>query len=182
MSLIMDGIHNLSDELALVCLYLVYTLAAKLSKNLQRFANLLNSVGLIFISAILIVQAIHRFFYPVPILALSPAIVGLLAALGNWFVAQSLKNVRRQNAAIRLAYIHNLGDTYVSLVPVLASILVGMTGRPEFDSLISIGIAFWFMWSTMNEMRASGKQLLWPEDVVCKHDTSQEGEGIIADS
>ena len=158
MSLIMDGIHNFSDELALVCLYLAYTLTLKLSKNLQRFANVLNSVGLIFISALLVVEAFHRLLHPVPIFALLPAITGLLAALGNWSVARVLKNVRHQNAAIRLAYVHNLGDTYVSLIPVLAGVLVWITGRAEFDPLIGICIAFWFIWSTINEVRVSGAQ------------------------
>ena len=174
MSLMMDAIHNLSDELALVCLYLAYVLTIKLSRNLQRFANVLNSVGLIFISALLILQAIHRLLHPVPILALLPAIIGLLAALGNWSVARALKNVRNQNAAIRLAYIHNLGDTYVSLVPVLAGILVEVTGRSEFDPLIGISIALWFIWSTLNELRMSREQLLWPEDAVCKHEIVDE--------
>jgi cobalt-zinc-cadmium efflux system protein len=173
MSLMMDAIHNFSDELALVCLYLAYVLTVKLSKNLQRFANVLNSIGLIFISALLVVQAIHRLLHPVPILAFFPAIAGLLAALGNWSVARVLRNVRHQNAAIRLAYVHNLGDTYVSLAPVLAGILVELTGRPEFDPLIGIGIAFWFIWSTMNEFRTNGEQLLWPEDAICKHETMQ---------
>ena len=63
MSLIMDAIHNFSDELALVCLYLAYVLTVKLSKNLQRFANVLNSVGLIFISALLVFEAFHRLYF-----------------------------------------------------------------------------------------------------------------------
>jgi Co/Zn/Cd efflux system component len=46
-SLLMDGIHNFSDELALVCLWLAYLLPIKMSKNLQRSANVLNSLGII---------------------------------------------------------------------------------------------------------------------------------------
>ena len=46
-SLMMDGVHNFSDELALGCLYLAYLLPIAMSKNLQRMANVLNSLGLI---------------------------------------------------------------------------------------------------------------------------------------
>jgi len=169
----MDSIHNLSDELALVCLVLAYTVSLKLSRNLQRFANLLNSVGLVVISAVLIVQAIDRIRHSSPVLALIPAVVGVLAAIGNWCVARVLRDVRNQNPAIRLAYIHNLGDTYVSLVPVLAGALVWATGLFAFDPIIGIGIALWFIWSTVQEVRSSGEQLLWPEDAVCKHPTVQ---------
>jgi cobalt-zinc-cadmium efflux system protein len=171
MSLLMDSIHNLSDELALVCLALAYTVSLKLSRNLQRFANLLNSVGLVIISAVLIVQAIDRIRHSSPVLALIPAVVGIFAAIGNWCVARVLRDVRNQNPAIRLAYIHNLGDTYVSLVPVLAGALVWATGLFAFDPIIGIGIALWFIWSTVQEVRSSGEQLLWPEDAVCKHST-----------
>ena len=173
MSLLMDSIHNLSDELALVCLVLAYTVSLKLSRNLQRFANLLNSVGLVVISAVLIVQAIDRIRHSSPVLALIPAVVGVLAAIGNWCVARVLRDVRNQNPAIRLAYIHNLGDTYVSLVPVLAGALVWATGLFAFDPIIGIGIALWFIWSTVQEVRSSGEQLLWPDDAVCKHPTMQ---------
>jgi Co/Zn/Cd efflux system component len=79
--------------------------------------------------------------------------------------------VRNQNPAIRLAYIHNLGDTYVSLVPVLAGALVWVTGIFAFDPIIGIGIALWFIWSTVQEVRSTGEHLLWPEDAVCKHPT-----------
>jgi len=171
MSLLMDSIHNLSDELALVCLLLAYTLSVKLSRNLQRIANILNSVGLVIISAVLIVQAIDRIQHSSPVLAFIPAVVGVLATIGNWCVARVLRDVRNQNPAIRLAYIHNLGDTYVSLVPVLAGALVWVTGIFAFDPIIGIGIALWFIWSTVQEVRSTGEHLLWPEDAVCKHPT-----------
>jgi len=36
-------------------------------------------------------------------------------------------------AAIKLAYVHNLGDVLLSLGPVLAGILILITGRSLFD-------------------------------------------------
>src|SRR4030095_11406613 len=53
-SLIMDGIHNLSDEVALLLLVLAYSLRAGLSGKLLRYANLFNSVGLLAISGFVI--------------------------------------------------------------------------------------------------------------------------------
>ena len=44
-SLIMDGVHNLSDEVALLLLVFAYTLRAGLSGRLLRYANLFNSIG-----------------------------------------------------------------------------------------------------------------------------------------
>jgi Co/Zn/Cd efflux system component len=53
LSLIMDSIHNLSDEMALVALYLAFILPLGVSRNLLRSANIFNSVGLIVVSGLL---------------------------------------------------------------------------------------------------------------------------------
>lgn len=170
LSLIMDGVHNLSDEMALIFLFLAYILPLSLSKNLQRSANFLNSLGLIGVSAVLIWQAIRRFQNPVHVIGVVPVAIGLLAAAGNGAVAAALWKVRKQNAAIRLAYLHNLGDVYVSFAPVASGIIVLLTGIYFFDSLIAIAIGAWFIWSTVKEVMISSEQLLWPDDAVCKHD------------
>src|SRR2546426_2951125 len=52
LSLIMDSVHNLSDELALVFLYLAFVLPLGLSRNLLRSANVFNSIGIVVLSAL----------------------------------------------------------------------------------------------------------------------------------
>src|SRR6266436_1328420 len=79
LSLLMDSVHNLSDELALVCLCLAYLLPLHLSRDLQRSANLLNSVGLIAVSGLLVWQAIDRLISPTAVLGSFPLVVGVLA-------------------------------------------------------------------------------------------------------
>lgn len=170
LSLIMDSVHNLSDEMALVFLLLAFTLPLTLSRNLQRVANIFNSVGLIGTSLLLIWQAVERILSPVPVIGFIPALVGVLAAIANGGVAYFLSSVRHQNAAIRLAYLHNLGDIYVSLAPVAAGVLILLTGKSIFDPLIAMGVAIWLIWSTLKEIKTSSNELIWPEDAVCKHE------------
>src|SRR3989442_15568138 len=67
LSLIMDSIHNLSDELALVCLFLAFILSRGPSRTLLRTANIFNSVGLIAISGLMVWQAFERFLHPAPV-------------------------------------------------------------------------------------------------------------------
>lgn len=169
-SLIMDGVHNFSDELALICLYLAYLLPITMSKNFQRIANTLNSVGLIAICVFVVWHSIERTIHPVPISGIIPIAAGLFAAFANWGVARVLYPVKGQNAAIRLAYLHNLGDVYVSLAPVLAGILVLVTGKYFFDTVIAIFIGIWLIWSTIKEISKSYNELIWPENAVCQHD------------
>lgn len=173
-SLIMDAVHNFSDELALVCLCLAYYLPVKMSKNFQRVANMLNSIGLITISALVVWQSVERIIHPAVTAGYIAIITGILAAFANWGVARVLYSVKEQNAAIRLAYLHNLGDVYVSLAPIAAGLLIIATGKTFFDPVIAIGIGIWLIVSTIKEIRHSYNELIWPEDAVCKHDESSE--------
>jgi cation diffusion facilitator family transporter len=169
LALIMDSVHNFSDELALVCLYLAFIWSTGPSRTLLRSANLFNSVGLIAVSGVLLWQAIERFLNPVPIQGLIPIVIGLLAAAANYGVALLLLGPSERNAAIRLAYIHNLGDVWVSLAPVLAGLLLVSTGFYFFDPLIAGGIATWIIVTTVQEVLQSRNELIWPEQIVCNH-------------
>jgi cation diffusion facilitator family transporter len=178
LSLLMDSVHNLSDELALVCLCLAYLLPLRLSSNLQRSANLLNSVGLIAVSGLLVWQAIDRLISPTAVVGSFPLVVGVLAAVGNGGVARFLRGVRDQNPAIRLAYLHNLGDISVSLAPVGAGLLVMVSGQSLFDPLMALLVALWLIGTTVQEIRTSGEALLWPEDAVCRHEPLSVTHGV----
>jgi Co/Zn/Cd efflux system component len=174
LSLLMDSVHNLSDEMALVFLYLAFVLPQGISRHLLRSANVFNSVGLLLVSGLLLWQAVERILHPTPVIGSVAIVVGLLAAAANMGVAQLLRAPSRDNAAIRLAYIHNVGDVYVSLAPAAAGLLVGLTGHSIFDPIIAGGIAVWIIVSTVREVFASSEELIWPEKIVCGHSDEQQ--------
>jgi Co/Zn/Cd efflux system component len=170
LSVLVDSVHNLSDELALACLYLAFFLPGYLGRQSQRTANLLNSAGLVAISGALVWEAIERLLHPVSVLASVPVITGLAAAGANWGVAFLLREPARHNAAVRLAYVHNLGDVGVSLAPVAAGLMITFTGQPMFDPLVGLGVGLWLVVSTARELlTSSGRALLWPEAMSCGH-------------
>jgi cation diffusion facilitator family transporter len=174
-SLIMDGVHNLSDEVALVLLVLAYSLRAGLSGKLLRFANLFNSVGLLAIAAFLIIRVVERLSHPVEIFGAIPIIAGLIGAAANWGVARVLREPSKEDVAIRLAYVHNLGDTLVSLLPVAAGILIFVSGNSFFDSLFALLIATVVVITTFQAVVGSHRELLWPENVSCGHSATEQG-------
>src|SRR5262249_7017635 len=168
-SLIMDGIHNLSDEVALLLLVFAYTLRTGLSSRLLRYANLFNSVSLLTVCAFLVLRVVERLSYPVEVFGLVPIVAGLIGALGNWGIARVLREPSKEDVAIRLAYVHNLGDTLVSLIPVVAGVLVITSGNFVFDSLFVLLIAAVVFTTTLRAVIGSHKELLWPENVSCGH-------------
>lgn len=173
-SLIMDGIHNLSDEVALALLVLAYSLRTGLSGRLLRYANLFNSVGLLVICAVLIWRVVERLSQPVEVFGLVPIFAGLIGATGNWGVARALREPSQEDVAIRLAYVHNLGDTLVSLIPVAAGFLIFVSGNSVFDSLFALLIGAVVMITTAQAVIGSHKELLWPENVSCGHSGSEQ--------
>ena len=169
LSLLLDGVHNLSDELALGLLLLAYTLRKGLSGKLLQSANAFNSLGLVAVCTFFVWQALERLAQPVPVLGAIPVAAGLLGAIGNWGVAVSLRAAAREDAAIRLAYVHNLGDTLLSLAPVVAGGLVLVSGRAIFDPLTALGIAAVILVTTLRAVVGSHEELIWPENVECGH-------------
>jgi Co/Zn/Cd efflux system component len=172
-TLIMDGIHNLSDEIALLFLVLAYSLRTGLSGRLLRSANLFNSVGLLFISALLVWRVIERLSAPVEVSGAVPIVAGLIGAAGNWAVARVLQGPSKEDLAIRLAYVHNLGDTLVSLIPVGAGVLIFVSGSSVFDSIFALLIAVVVIVTTSQAVIGSHKELLWPENVSCAHSEAE---------
>src|SRR5258707_9593991 len=72
LSLIMDSVHNLSDEMALVFLYLAFVLPHRVSRHLLRTANLFNSAGLLLVSGLLLWQAADQNLHPPPAADFAP--------------------------------------------------------------------------------------------------------------
>jgi cobalt-zinc-cadmium efflux system protein len=169
LSLLMDAAHNLSDELALVALWLAFMVSRGPSRTLLRIANALNSGGLVLLSAVLLWQAYERVIHPVAVAGAVPIAIGFAAAAANWGIARLLLAPSRNNAAIRLAYVHNLGDVWVSLAPVAAGVLVASTGSVIFDPIVAAAVALWLIATTGYEVLRSGDELVWPERIVCCH-------------
>ena len=169
LSLVMDGVHNVSDEVALAFLVLAYSMRVGLSGRFLRSANLFNSLGMLAISAFLVWQVFERLHQPVAVVGIVPVVVGLTAAAANYGVARVLRSSAAEDTAIRLAYVHNLGDTLVSLAPVAAGVLMLASGSLLVDPLVALLIASVIVVPTLRTIAGSHRDLMWPENVACAH-------------
>jgi Co/Zn/Cd efflux system component len=165
LSVQMDAVHNLSDELALLCLWLACFWPGRVGRGGQRLANLLNTAGLLTLSALLAVRAARRFAHSEPVPGLVPLAAGLIAAAANAGVAALLAAPARHHAAVRLAWLHNRADVLVSIVPTLAGVALLVTGAALVDPLAALAVALWLAISTLIELRSNLDELLWPDDL-----------------
>ncbi|MGH9896408.1 MAG: cation transporter, partial [bacterium] len=102
-----------------------------------------------------------------PILGWVPVVVGLMAAAGNYAVARSLRAGAKEDAAIQLAYVHNLGDAWISFGPVVAGLLVIMTGLRVIDVVVALALAGLILVPTVRTVATRGSDLIWPEGIAC---------------
>jgi cobalt-zinc-cadmium efflux system protein len=167
LGLLADAAHNLSDETALACLLLAYSVRAGLSGNFLRLANLLNSVGILVIATGVVWQAAHRLVHPPPVAGVVVVAAALASALGNWAVTWVLRAASTDDASIRMAYVHNMGDALVSLVPALGGLCIVLVGATLVDAAVALLIAGILVISTLRVLGDVRTRLLWPDRVVC---------------
>jgi cation diffusion facilitator family transporter len=166
-SLVSDAVHNLSDEGALIALFLAFLTLRKASSRLLAVSNVLNTVGLLTLSTVVFWAALKNLRNPPATLAWGTILGGILAAAGNFQIARLLRGPGKTDAAVRLAYLHNLGDAVVSLAPIVAGLAIVLTGWTMWDAAIAMVISAWFMATTVwTAVRLKG-DLIWPQATTC---------------
>ena len=181
LSLLMDSIHNFSDELALLCLLAAYAFAVSLSRGLQRIANLLNSVGLIALSIVVLWQAVDRLFDPRPVIGWVPATVGLLD-VGRATGGRALPAPLATRGCRRIRLPTFTTWTICTSLRSRGRRARRPAGRPaSFDprSRRSGASSIWLVASTAFELRRSGEDCSGRRAPICPHDGATGADGWI---
>lgn len=167
-ALIADGIHNLSDALALVLAFGARRLAQRAATPDYSFgwgraeivAAFVNYVSLIVISVWLAVEALGRLTNPPEVagglvmgLAAFALIVDLATAALVWRASKDSVN-------IRAAFLHNLADAGVSVAVIIGGALIWAFGWNMADPLITIAISVVIMWHILREIGPVWRMLM----------------------
>src|SRR5262249_16127396 len=100
------------------------------------------------IGAVIIWEAIHRFFEPQPVESGPMIVVALIAVVLNGLISIWLRSGAKHDLNIRSAYLHMLGDAMSALGVVAAGVFVAVSGSPIADAVISIAIGAFIIWSS----------------------------------
>lgn len=159
-ALIADGIHNLSDALALVLAFGARRLARRAATPEWSFgwgraeivAAFINYLALIAVSIWLAIEAFGRLADPPQVaggLVMALATFALVVDLGT---AALVWRLSKDSVNIRAAFLHNLADAGVSVAVILGGALIWAFGWNLADPILTLAISVVILWHVVPEM------------------------------
>ncbi|WP_075180738.1 CDF family zinc transporter ZitB [Pantoea sp. 1.19] len=169
LALLADAGHMLTDTAALLVALLAVRFAhrrpgARHTFGLLRLTTLaafVNAIALIVITALIVWEAIQRFYQPRPVaggMMLTIAVAGLLANLLAFWLLH--RGSDEKNLNVRAAALHVLGDLLGSVGAIAAAIIIMLTGWTPIDPILSVLVALLVLRSAWTLLRESGHELL----------------------
>ncbi|MDQ2178841.1 cation diffusion facilitator family transporter [Marinifilum sp. D714] len=156
LALLSDALHNFSDVLALVISWFASKLAGRKQTARQTFgykraeilAALINAVSLIVIAFFLLKEAVERLGEPQEIQSGLVMILGGLSIVLNGASVLLVVKDAKNNINMRSAYLHLLSDMVSSIAVVLGGFVMYMWKVSWVDSVLSIAIALYLVYSS----------------------------------
>lgn len=168
LALLSDAMHNFSDVLALIISWYASKLSGRKQTAKQTFgykraeilAALINAISLIVIAFFLFKEAIQRIAEPQEVGAGIVMALGGLSILLNWLSMLLVKKGAKDNMNMRAAYLHLLSDMISSVAVVLGGLAMYLWEIPWVDSIISIAIALYLVYSSWGLVKESVRILM----------------------
>ncbi len=187
LALLADGGHLASDVVAIGIALVAARLAsvaptAARTYGLQRtevFGALINGVGLVVVSAVIVVEAITRFSDPPPVTGATVVVLGVLSLAANALVTYVLVGGDREDLNLEAVLRHSFADSVSSLGVVAAGVLVLTTGWNAADPLASLLIAGLIAASSWRLLKEPVEVLM--EAAPTGMDARKIGEALAAD-
>lgn len=168
MALLTDALHNFSDVISLVLSWFTNRLAKRKStirqtygyKRAEILAAFINSATLIFIAIYLIIEAIKRWMQPQEVL--SDLVIWFAAGsiLINFLSVLLLSKDAKESMNMKSAYLHLLTDVMTSIAVLIGGILMKYYEIYSIDSILSIIIAIYLIFSSYKILMLSIKILM----------------------
>ncbi len=167
-ALVADGVHMLTDAMALAVAWWGYQMSQKpanerMTFGYQRFQILtafVNGFTLLLIVGGIVIMAIHRLIEPQEVMGKEMFVIAVIGLLNNLLVFWILHSGDQNNMNMRGATLHFLGDTLGSVAVIAGAILIYYTGWMPIDPILSLLMAAIIGVGAYRLMRESGHVLL----------------------
>jgi len=168
MALLTDALHNFSDVLSLLLSWFTNRLAQKPAdlqftfgyKRAEILAAFVNALTLVFIALFLIIEAVKRLYNPEPVLSQWVIYFALGSIVINVLSVVLLHNDAKHSLNIKSAYLHLLTDVMTSVAVLIGGLLMKYFHIYWVDSLLSVLIAGYLIYSSLDIIRHSIRILM----------------------
>ena len=169
LALLADAGHMLTDAAALLMALLAVQFAQRKPNarhtfgllRLTTLAAFVNAIALLVITALIVWEALRRFYQPQPVtggLMLGIAVAGLLANLLSFWLLHH--GSEEKNLNVRAAALHVMGDLLGSLGAIVAALVILFTGWTPIDPILSLLVSLLVLRSAWTLLRESLHELL----------------------
>ena len=167
-ALIADGVHMLTDSIALLIAWWGFHVAQRPATDQMTFGYqrtqiltaFVNGAVLLLISAGIVAMAIERIINPQEVLGREMFIIAIIGLVINLIVFSILHSGNQKNMNLRGATLHFLGDTLASVAVISAAIIIYFTGWNLVDPLLSILVAAIIAYNAFKLTRSAANILL----------------------
>ncbi|HMV40957.1 MAG TPA: cation diffusion facilitator family transporter [Leptospiraceae bacterium] len=163
LALLSDSAHNLSDVASLLLALFAFRLAkikpdVKYTYGYRKttiLVSLVNAIILVFAMGAIIYESIHRIKVMNSVDGNPIAIVAAIGIIINSLTAWLFLRDKEKDLNVKGAYLHMIADALVSFGVLIAGILISVTSWYWLDGAISIGIACFVLYSSIDLLRKS---------------------------
>jgi cobalt-zinc-cadmium efflux system protein len=168
LALVSDAGHNFTDAFALLLSWYAIWIARKPATSGKTYGYhrvgiltaLFNALTLLAVALFISIEAYHRFRHPEPVQSLPMIVVALVAVALNTAIAVWLHGDAHTSLNVRSAYIHMLGDALSSAGVAAAGVLIHFTGWAIADPIVSLLIAVFIVYSSIDIVKEAVNVLL----------------------
>jgi cobalt-zinc-cadmium efflux system protein len=186
LALLSDALHNFSDVMALVIVYVANRVAQRKPsaektfgyKRVELVAALFNGAVLAGIGVMLIIEAIHKFSHPEPVESQWVIGLAILSIVLNWVSVMLVASDAKHNSNVKAAYLHLLTDVMTSVAVLAGGIGMMFWQLYWLDPIITIIIAVYLIlasWGLIKET-SSTLMLFAPAEVPLEEVVKVVGE------
>lgn len=151
LSLLSDAFHNFADSASVVGSYYAHRISQRPQNQLNTFgykraqiiSAFLNSLFLVIISVVLIVEGVQKLFKPEQINGNLMLIVAVVSTVANLISTVMLSRGSKHNLNVRATYLHLLSDTLASLGVIFGGVLIKLFNWVLVDPIVTIIVAIY---------------------------------------
>lgn len=168
LALLSDALHNFSDVMALVVVYIANRVAQRKPnvektfgyKRVELMAALFNGAVLTGIGVMLIIEAIHKFSHPEPVESQWVIGLAILSIVLNWVSVMLVAGDAKHNSNVKAAYLHLLTDVMTSVAVLAGGIGMMFWQLYWLDPIITVFIAVYLIFASWGLIKETSSTLM----------------------